>query len=177
LAWTSRLGVGRACLLVTALLLMVGGMTIMVVGSTFVFVPQDLVFMGMTAAQLHAVNPHLVPLIAHDRAGFGGGLCCTGVIVFFCVWCGRPSKSLWHVLCVAGITGFGTAIAIHPIVGYNSVSHLGPAVFATMIFLVGLILCYKPMTSGTPQGRGNTGTIESDSVLPPPSSSPASIQI
>jgi len=36
----------------------------------------------------------LIPLIAHDRAGFGGGLCCTGLTVFFCVWCARPSRSL-----------------------------------------------------------------------------------
>jgi hypothetical protein len=145
----STLGVGRACLLMTALLLVAGGLTIMIVGSTFVFVPQDLQFMDMTAAQLKAVNPHLIPLIAHDRAGFGGGLCCTGVIVFFCVWCGQPCKSLWQVLCVAGITGFGTAIGIHPIVGYISASHLAPAVIAAVIFTIGLILCFKPMTSGT----------------------------
>jgi hypothetical protein len=58
-------------------------------------------------------NPRLVPLIAHDRAGFGGGLFSTGIVVFFCVWCGKPSRSLWQVLCVAGIAGFGTAIGIH----------------------------------------------------------------
>jgi hypothetical protein len=101
--------------------------------------------MEMSAIQLRAVNPHLVPLIAHDRAGFGGGLCCTGITVFFCVWCGRPSKSLWQVLAVAGITGFGTAIGIHPIVGYNSVSHLAPAVIAAIIVLVGLVLTFGPM--------------------------------
>ena len=129
----------------TALMLIGGGLTIMIVGSTFVFVPQDLQFMGMSAAQLKAVNPRLVPLIAHDRAGFGGGLCCTGVIVFFCVWCARPGKSLWQVLCVAGVTGFGTAIGIHPIVGYNSASHLAPAVIAAAIFIMGLTLCFKPM--------------------------------
>jgi hypothetical protein len=68
-SWLSRLGLGRACLLITALALIGGGPTILVVGSTFVFVPQDLEFMGMSAAELHSVNPHLVPLIAHDRAG------------------------------------------------------------------------------------------------------------
>jgi dihydroorotate dehydrogenase len=44
-----------------------------VVGMTRVFVPQDLAFMGLSAERLRALSPTLVPLIAHDRAGFGGG--------------------------------------------------------------------------------------------------------
>jgi hypothetical protein len=143
--WSSAYGVGRACLLATAVALLVGGLTIMAVGMTTVFVPQDLQFMGMPAAELRAVNPHLVPLIAHDRAGFGGGIGCTGLTVLFCVWCGRPSRSLWQALCVAGVVGFGTAILIHPIVGYLSFTHLAPAVLVFAMFLVGLALCFRPM--------------------------------
>jgi hypothetical protein len=145
--WTSAFGVGRACLLLTAVGLIAGGVTIMTVGMTVVFVPQDLEFMGMSAADLHAVNARLVPLIAHDRAGFGGALCCTGVMVAFTVWCARPSRSLWQILCVAGAAGFGTAILIHPMVGYLSVSHLAPAVLVALIFLTGLALCYPRMHS------------------------------
>ncbi|HSV14578.1 MAG TPA: hypothetical protein VLI90_09975, partial [Tepidisphaeraceae bacterium] len=141
----SRAGVARACLLITAIALFVGGSTIMTVGMTRVFVPQDLEFMGLTADQIRAINPRLVPLIAHDRAGFGGGLCATGVTVFFCVWCAAPSRSLWQVLCVAGIAGFGTAIFIHPIVGYLSVSHLLPAVCVAVMLVVGLCLSFGPM--------------------------------
>jgi hypothetical protein len=143
--WTSRLGMGRACLLGMACMLILGGIVILIVGSTTVFVPQDLQYMGLTPNDLNAVNPRLIPLIAHDRAGFGGGLGCTGIIVLFCVWCGRPSRSLWQVLAVAGLTGFSTAIGIHPIIGYDSVSHLLPAIFAAVLFLVGLALTYEPM--------------------------------
>ena len=157
--WRSRYGIGRACLLFTAAALVIGGLTIMTVGMTVVFVPQDLQFMRMSASELHAVNPHLVPLIAHDRAGFGGGLCCTGVTVFFCVWCARRSRSLWQVLCLAGLTGFGTAILIHPIVGYLSISHLAPAVVVSLIFLLGLALCYKPMLVGIAAGV-HGGTVD-----------------
>lgn len=146
--WTSAYGLGRACLLLTAVALVAGGVTIMAVGMTVVFVPQDLEFMGVTASELHRVNPKLVPLIAHDRAGFGGGLCCTGVVVGFSVWCARPSRSLWQVLGVAGVTGFGTAILIHPMVGYLSFSHLAPAVLVAVVFLIGLALCYHPMVWG-----------------------------
>jgi hypothetical protein len=145
----SRAGLARVCLLFTAIALVAGGLTIMTVGMTSVFVPQDLQFMGLSAADLHAINPRLVPLIAHDRAGFGGGLCSTGVTVWFCVWCGAPSRSLWQVLCVAGLSGFGAAIAIHPIVGYDSVSHLAPAVIVSVTFLLGLALSYPQMMRGT----------------------------
>ena len=65
--WTSSFGIGRACLLITAVALVCGGTVIMLVGMTSVFVPQDLQFMGLSAADLQAINPHLVPLIAHDR--------------------------------------------------------------------------------------------------------------
>jgi hypothetical protein len=117
----------------------------MAVGMTSVFVPQDLQFMGLSADQLHSINPRLIPLIAHDRAGFGGQLCSTGVIVFFCVWCGTPSRSLWQVVCLAGLTGFGTAIGIHPIVGYLSLSHLAPAIAVATIFCVGIAMSFVPM--------------------------------
>ena len=113
------LGFGRLCLLATAVGMILGGLTIMIVGMTSVFVPQDLTYMGITAADLDALNPRLIPLIAHDRAGFGGGICLCGITVLFCVWCGTPSRSLWQVLCLAGAIGFFAAIAIHPIVGYN----------------------------------------------------------
>ena len=84
-SWRSRLGIGRALLLAAAVGLFFGGLTIFIVGMTAVFVPQDLEYMGMTAADLSAITPRLVPLIAHDRAGFGGGVCCAGATLFFCL--------------------------------------------------------------------------------------------
>lgn len=143
----SSFGVGRACLLGTALGMVAGGLTIMTVGMTSVFVPQDLQFMGLAASDLHAVNPRLVPLIAHDRAGFGGAIASCGIAVFFCAWCARPQKSLWQVLCFAGLVGFSTAIGIHPIVGYLDFTHLAPAILGALVFLVGLLLCFKRMHS------------------------------
>lgn len=147
--WTSAFGIGRALLLATAFGMIAGGLTIMVVGMTSVFVPQDLQFMDLVAEDLRAINPRLIPLIAHDRAGFGGGIATCGLTVFFCVWCGKPSRSLWQVLFLAGIAGFSTAIGIHPIVGYNSLLHLAPAVLGALIFLLGILLSFKPMCAKT----------------------------
>ena len=146
--WAGAFGVGRALLLLTAVLLVAAGATILTVGMTRVFVPTDLTFMGLRPEQLDAINPRLIPLIAHDRAGFGGGLCCTGLNVFFCTWCGRPSRSLWQALALAGAFGFVTAIVVHPLIGYNDAVHVGPAVVAAAVFLTGLALTYRVMVRG-----------------------------
>lgn len=148
-SWRSSYGIGRLCLLATATGMILGGLTIMTVGMTSVFVSQDLTFMGLRAADLHAINPRLVPLIAHDRAGFGGGIATCGVLVLFCVWCGKPSRSLWQVLALAGTAGFSTAIGVHPAVGYTNLVHLAPAIMGAIIFLTGLLLSFKPMYSET----------------------------
>ena len=138
---------GRLPLLLTAFGLCLGGLTICIVGATCVFVPQDLNFMGVTASELHAINPRLVPLIAHDRASFGGALMSCGVAWLFCVWCGKPSRSLWHVLCGSGAIGFASAIGVHLIVGYIDFVHLGPAMLGSALFVVGIWLSFEPMCS------------------------------
>jgi MFS family permease len=111
----------------------------------------------MTTDQLHALNPRLVPLIAHDRAGFGGGLCCCGVTLFFSLWCGCPSRSLWQAVFTAGLVGFGSAIGIHPAIGYTSLTHLTPAYLGAALFLTGIVLTYQPARWSS---RHQTGTDE-----------------
>jgi hypothetical protein len=112
---------------------------------TSVFVSQDLQFMRLKAADLNAINPRLIPLIAHDRAGFGGGVATCGLIFFFCVWCGRPSRSLWQAITLAGATGFTTAIGVHPAIGYTDVIHLAPAFLGLLMFIAGVLLCRRRM--------------------------------
>ena len=143
--WGSRAGWGRLLLLATAAGMVAGGLTIMMTGMTVVFVPQDLTFMRVSAEDLQAINPRLVPLIAHDRAGFGGGIGTCGLLVFFCVWCAKPSPSLWQALFLAGAVGFATAIGIHPMVGYNDLVHLAPAVTGSLMFIAGIFLTYPEM--------------------------------
>lgn len=58
---------GRSLLLLSACGMIAGGATIHYVGATEVFVPTDLTFMGIERSQFDAINPRLVPLIAHDR--------------------------------------------------------------------------------------------------------------
>ena len=138
--WSSRVGLGRACLLATSIGMIGAGLTITTVGMTCVFVPQDLEYIGLDAANLQLINPRLIPLIAHDRAGFGGGVFTSGVLLLGSVWCGRFSRSVWQALAFAGVVGFTTAIGIHPLIGYNDAVHLAPAVGGALLFAAGLVL-------------------------------------
>ena len=118
------------------------GSVIIILGSTVVFVPQDLAYFGYTPAQLTAINPRLIPLIAHDRAGFGGGLASCGLVVFLVLWKSRPSLALWQALLVAGLTGFGCAIGVHYPMGYLSASHLAPAWAGAAVYTFGIVALY-----------------------------------
>ncbi len=105
-----------------------------------VFVPSDLVFMGIDRQQLNAINPRLIPLIAHDRAGFGGAVATVGIMTLASVWFGQPSRGLWQALLIGGTVGWSTATMVHPAIGYNDLFHLAPAVTGAALFAVGLIL-------------------------------------
>jgi hypothetical protein len=141
----SALDAGRVLLLITSACLVLGGLIILCVGMTTVFVPQDLEYMRVRPADLSSVNPRLVPLIAHDRAGFGGGVCCCGLTMFFCVLHGAPSRALWEALLITGLAGFGSAIGVHFPIGYTSFTHLAPAYLGAALFLSGLLLTLPGM--------------------------------
>lgn len=141
----SRPWLGRTLLLLTGFGMLVAGLTIVTIGSLVVFVPQDLQFLGMDHAALHALDERLVPLIAHDRAGFGGGLAITGLIVLGCVGLGRPSRGMWEALLIAGLAGFGAAVGIHGVIGYLDPTHVGPAVLGALVFAAGMILARPTM--------------------------------
>lgn len=136
---------GLLLLLATAGGLVVGGTTIMLIGMTRVFVPQDVRYMGLGASDLLTLNGRLVPLIAHDRAGFGGAIATCGLLLFCCLWFGQPSRSLWYTVSWAGSAGFLTAIGVHPLIGYTEFSHLAPAYLGALMFSMGLFLSWHSM--------------------------------
>lgn len=138
--WKSPEGLGRLCLLGTGIGMIGAGAVILTVGMTCVFVPEDIKFIGLTASRLEAINPRLVPLIAHDRAGFGGGLITTGILVFGILWQARPVRSMWEALLLAGTTGFGCAIGVHYPIGYVDRMHLAPGWTGLVLFVAGMWL-------------------------------------
>ena len=147
--WNSRPGAGRALLLMAATGMIGAGITILSIGMTEVFVSTDLAYMGLTRAELDEINSRLIPLIAHDRAGFGGAVATTGVVLFACVWNDAASRSLWQALLIVGLVGWGSSIGIHPIIGYTAPIHLAPAVFWAFLFFTGLVLTHSSPIKGT----------------------------
>jgi len=128
------MSLGRWGLAFLASGMLIAGATIMVIGMTRVFVPQDLAFMGMTPSDLSKVSARLVPVIAHDRAGFGGGLFSTGIILLLLTRHARLSRSFIQTVAIMGLTGFGAAIGVHPAIGYTDFTHLAPAYLGAAVF-------------------------------------------
>jgi len=93
--------------------------------------------------RIRSGHSRLVPLIAHDRAGFGGALVSFGVAMCACARYARGSTALWQALAIAGAAGFSTAIGVHPAIGYLSGTHLGPAVLGGAVFVAGLVLASR----------------------------------
>jgi hypothetical protein len=121
-----------------------GGFCISLTGMFPIFVPQDLAYMQTTVAALEQINSRLIPFIAHDRIGFGGALFSWGIAALACIWFGlKPgSPRLLYWMSFLWLIELLTAIAIHPVVGYNSLSHLMPFLVKDSFFLLGLSFVY-----------------------------------
>lgn len=141
---------GRLLLLIYGAGLAAAGITIMTVGMTSVFVPEDLQYIGMSRLEICGVSDPLVPIIAHDRAGFGGGLLSIGVTVVLLVLHARASRSFRQVMFLAGLSGFSAAIGVHFVIGYLNVAHLAPAFFGAAVFLLGWSLLKKRAPAAVP---------------------------
>jgi hypothetical protein len=144
-SFKTRYGVGKLFLLFSATGMLLAGVTIMTVGMTTIFVPQDLEYMNITICGIEKINGNLKPLIAHDRAAFGGGLATIGLLYFFIIRCSGPAINLWQIIAVSMTVGFSTAIGVHFFIGYTSTTHLLPAYFGAVTSFIGLTLTYATM--------------------------------
>jgi hypothetical protein len=136
--WGQLILIGHAVAVITA------GLVIAGFGVTRVFVPEDLEFMQTTAEVIRSANPRLLPMIAHDRATFGGMLVSTGLVLLLpALWGFRPCSAwLWWTQLAAVIPAYTAAIAVHWAVGYTDLFHLTPAYGGLLSFLLGMALSY-----------------------------------
>ncbi|WP_330257397.1 hypothetical protein [Nocardia sp. NBC_00565] len=140
--------VGQLLMVAVGVGVFIGGVVISTVGLTVVFVPTDLQFMHTDAATLRAANPHLLPFIAHDRAGFGGALMATAVaIVLLGLWGWRQGEAwVWWTLLGATVAGSASALVIHFFIHYTAFIHLLPVYFGSAVLAVALILARPYLT-------------------------------
>ncbi|HLN61306.1 MAG TPA: hypothetical protein VK464_07090, partial [Symbiobacteriaceae bacterium] len=142
--WAWRLGQwGQLLWIVLAAGGTVAGLTISAIGVTRVFVPEDLAFMGTSAEALRAVE-RLVPLIAHDRVGFGNALVCNGLTVLLMALWGfrRGARWLWWAFALAGVPSYLGAFGTHIAVGYTDLWHLTPPLVGLLVLIAALVCSY-----------------------------------
>lgn len=156
---------GRRLLLVYGCGLVSAGVVIAFTGMTSVFVATDLNYIGLTVPEICGVSDRLVPLIAHDRAGFGGGLLSIGIVVIAIVRHAPATRSFKQVMMVSGAVGFATAIGVHFVIGYLDPLHIAPAIVGLAIFLAGWTLtCCMPASPVTGDDALSLGTRKADAV-------------
>jgi hypothetical protein len=149
-----RMRWGKGLLLAYGAGLAAAGVTISCVGMTTVFVDTDLAYIGMNRLEICGVSDRLLPVIAHDRAGFGGGLLSIGLIVICVVLHAPDTRSFRQIMLLSGGTGFVAAIGVHLAVGYLNVWHLAPAAAGAMIFFSGWVLaCTGPQARISPESQ------------------------
>lgn len=143
---------GQLCFVALGVSLAVGGLTIATIGITRVFVPTDLTYLQMSTDQLNAYNDQLIPLIAHDRAGFGGALFADAIALLAAALWGIQigRRWLWRTLLLGGAPAFFAGLGIHFDIGYTDFVHLLPAWFAFALYVAGLILLYPYMHQKQP---------------------------
>jgi len=139
---------GQLMLVAAAIGIAAGGLGIATIGVTTVFVPSDLAFLQATREQIDAIDPQLISVVAHDRAGFGGALASAGVGLLLIALRGirRGDSRLWWTLAIAGLPGFAATIVIHAEVGYRNLMHLAPVLVAASLY-TGALVCLRPYLS------------------------------
>ncbi|MCR8631358.1 hypothetical protein [Paenibacillus radicis (ex Xue et al. 2023)] len=135
---------GQLMFVVLGFSLAIGGIVIALVGITKVFVPQDLAYLCASPEMLQAINERLLPLIAHDRAGFGGALFASALSILTAALWGvnQGRRWLWWAFLIGGMPGFIAGFSVHWHINYTDFIHLLPAYFAFLVYLIGLVLLY-----------------------------------
>ncbi|OBA78286.1 hypothetical protein A9W99_24510 [Mycobacterium sp. 1164966.3] len=128
--------------------LTVAGFVISIVGMTSVFVPTDLDFMATDAEHLRSANAHLLPFIAHDRAGFGGALIGAGLAVLLISMWGWRRGQRWVWWCLLLGCAFGTipVLVVHFAVGYTHFEHLLPVYVLVAAAVTALVVSREYLT-------------------------------
>ena len=143
-AWQLAL-YGQLLFIILGFSILIGGIVISTIGVSNVFVSTDLSFLCMTPQMLDSISNRLIPVIAHDRAGFGGALVSVGLLVLLIsLWGFRKGERwIWNTLAIGALPAFIAGIGTHFYIGYTNFIHLLPVYFLVILYLLGLVLSYS----------------------------------
>jgi dihydroorotate dehydrogenase len=135
---------GQLMFIILGFLIVVGGIVISTIGVSKVFVSTDLNFLCMSPQMLNQISSNLIPVIAHDRAGFGSALISVGLLILMLsLWGFRKGERwIWNTLAVGALPAFIAGIGTHLSIGYTTFIHLLPVYFLVILYLLGLGLSY-----------------------------------
>nr|WP_078379328.1 dihydroorotate dehydrogenase [Sutcliffiella halmapala] len=122
-----------------------GGLIISYIGVTTVFVSTDILYICMPPEMLQTFNQQLIPVLAHDRAGFGSALLSVGLLVLMLALWGfqQGNTWVWWTFFIGGLPAFIAGVSIHFAIGYTTFIHLFPAYVALGLFFIGLVCSYR----------------------------------
>jgi dihydroorotate dehydrogenase len=131
-----------------------GGLMALVIASTRVVLPYDESLSGMTRAQLHHLNPRLLPFMAHDRASLAGTMLSIGIFYAALAWAGIRRGAHWaQVTVIASATvGFLTFFFFLGF-GYFDPFHAFVTAILTQFTLLCLVMQPSPPQPVTPEWR------------------------
>ncbi len=136
---------GQLMFIILGSLIIAGGIVISTIGVSRVFVSTDLSFLCMSPQMLDSISNQLIPVIAHDRAGFGSALVSVGLLILMLsLWGFRKGERwIWNTLAIGALPAFIAGIGTHIYIGYTTFIHLLPVYFLVILYLLGLVLSYR----------------------------------
>ncbi|MGM9923072.1 MAG: dihydroorotate dehydrogenase [Bacillus sp. (in: firmicutes)] len=148
-AWQLAL-YGQLLFIMLGFSIVVGGIVISTIGVSDVFVSTDLSFLCMSSQMLDSISNNLIPVIAHDRAGFGSALVSVGLLVLMLsLWGFRKGERwIWNTLALGALPAFIAGLGTHIYIGYTTFIHLLPLYFLGVLYLLGLLLSYPFLKKG-----------------------------
>lgn len=122
-----------------------GGLMALIIASTRVVLPYDEALCGLTRAQMAALNPRLLPFMAHDRVSLAGAMLSIGIFYAALGWNGiRRGKHWAHVtLVVSALLGFASFFSFLGF-GYFDPFHAFVTAILTQLTLLCLVLAPSP---------------------------------
>ena len=90
--------------------MLIGGILALILGAFGVILPYDEQFVGMTRAELAAINDRLLPFMAHDRITLAGTMLALGIFYMALSLCGIRRGVHWAcvALIYSALAGFGS---------------------------------------------------------------------